>query len=456
MRILIVDDEYNIRELMRKYLGLEGMESDGAENGLSAQRYLREHIYDACLVDLRMPGMDGISLIRWIRQEGFRMPVIMISAHGEIHDAVTALKEGAQDYIVKPFDPEELTIRLRKLIESQQLRDLVETKIRSSEGIDDSLVGDSAPMRRIKEVIARIADSPATVLVTGESGTGKEVVARQIHAVSSLASGPFVAINIGGVPENLLESELFGYEKGAFTGAVGRKIGMFELASGGTLFLDEIGDMPLTLQVKMLRVLQERKITRLGGTSPLPINARIIAATNKNLEDMVHEGSFREDLFYRLNVVRIEIPPLRDRREDIPLLAGVILNKLNRQMGNRVEGLSTEAIEALKAHPFYGNVRELENILERAVIFADGPLIGTEVLDLRQGISRPAAEGSSSPQLPLFSAESAEPRSLKEMEVEAIIRSLHRWEGNRTRAAQELGISRRTLINKIAEYQLDL
>ena len=213
--------------------------------------------------------------------------------------------------------------------------------------------------------------------------------------------------------------------------------------------------MPLTLQVKMLRVLQERKITRLGGTSPLPINARIIAATNKNLEEMVHEGSFREDLFYRLNVVRIELPPLRDRREDIPLLAGVILNKLNRQMGNRVEGLSSEAIEALKAHPFYGNVRELENILERAVIFADSPLIGPQVLDLRQGISRPAAEGGNSTQLPLFS-DSTEPRSLKEMEVDAIIRALHRWEGNRTRAAQELGISRRTLINKIAEYQLDL
>ncbi|MDD3942893.1 MAG: sigma-54 dependent transcriptional regulator, partial [Sphaerochaetaceae bacterium] len=419
-------------------------------------RLLREHIYDACLIDLKMPGMDGISLIRWIRQEGFRMPIIMISAHGEIHDAVTALKEGAQDYIVKPFDPEELTIRLRKLIEAQQLRALVETKSRSNEGIDDSLVGDSPPMRRIKEVISRIADSPATVLITGESGTGKEVVARQIHSVSALASGPFVAINIGGVPENLLESELFGYEKGAFTGAVGRKIGMFELASGGTLFLDEIGDMPLTLQVKMLRVLQERKITRLGGTSPIPINARIISATNKNLEEMVREGSFREDLFYRLNVVRIELPPLRDRKEDIPLLAGVILNKLNRQMGNRVEGLSSEAIEALKTHPFYGNVRELENILERAVIFADGPLIGVDVLELRQSISRPGNETGGSTVIVVPSDGTAEPRSLKAMEIEAIVRALHRWEGNRTRAAEELGISRRTLINKIAEFQLDL
>lgn len=456
MRILIVDDEHNIRELMRKYLSLEGLDSDGAENGLSAQRLLREQHYDACLVDLRMPGMDGISLISWIRQEGFRMPVIMISAHGEIRDAVTALKEGAQDYIVKPFDPEELTIRLRKLMEAQQLKSLVETKTRSVEGLDEGLVGNAPSMHRIKEIIGRIADSPATVLVTGESGTGKEVVARQIHGVSAMSEGPFVAINIGGVPENLLESELFGYEKGAFTGAVSRKIGMFELASGGTLFLDEVGDMPLTLQVKMLRVLQERKITRLGGTSPMPINARIIAATNKNLEEMVHEGTFREDLFYRLNVVRIELPPLRERKEDIPLLAGVILNRLNRQMGHRIESLAPEAIDALKAHPFYGNVRELENILERAVIFADGPVIKADVLELRTSVSRPSNDGNISSGMYLATEDDGAVKSLKEMEVQAIIRALHRWEGNRTRAAEELGISRRTLINKIAEYHLDL
>ncbi len=456
MRILIVDDEPNIRELMRKYLHLEGLESDGAENGFSAQRLLREQHYDACLIDLRMPGMDGISLIRWIRQEGFRMPVIMISAHGEIRDAVTALKEGAQDYIVKPFDPEELTIRLRKLMEAQVLKSLVESKTRSTEGIDEGLVGNSLPMRKIKEIITKIADSPATVLVTGESGTGKEVVARQIHAVSKMHEGPFVAINIGGVPENLLESELFGYEKGAFTGAAGRKIGMFELASGGTLFLDEIGDMPLTLQVKMLRVLQDRKITRLGGTSPMPINARIIAATNKNLEEKVRDGSFREDLFYRLNVVRIELPPLRERREDIPLLAGVILNRLNRQMGHRVEGLAADAIEALRAHPFYGNVRELENILERAVIFADSPIIKASVLELRESVSRPGSDSVSQNVFLIASEDDKDAKSLKELEVEAIIRSLHRWEGNRTRAAEELGISRRTLINKIAEYKLDL
>ncbi|MFA5513684.1 MAG: sigma-54 dependent transcriptional regulator [Sphaerochaetaceae bacterium] len=453
MKILIVDDEINIRQLMGKYLSLENIGSDGAENGLSAQRLLRESPYDACLIDLKMPVMDGIELIKWIRQEGFRMPIIMISAHGEIKDAVLALKEGAQDYIVKPFDPEELTIKLRKLVEAQQLRDVVESRSRNIVPQQETLVGESQAIVKIREVIQKIANSNASVLITGESGTGKEVVARQIHAVSNLSAAPFVAINIGGVPENLLESELFGYEKGAFTSAVSRKIGMFELASGGTLFLDEIGDMSFSLQVKLLRVLQEKKITRLGGTDPIPINARIIAATNRNLGKRVQEGHFREDLYYRLNVVRIEIPPLRERKEDIAPLTAVILAQLNKQMGNKIEGMSSEALQNLKEHPFYGNVRELENILERAVIFADGPLLNIQDLDLRQSVF-PVLGGEAV--IPIPPVSEYGPKSLKEIETEAIIRALHRWEGNRTKAAQELGVSRRTLINKIAEYNLSL
>lgn len=453
MKVLIVDDEENIRVLMSRFFRLEGIDADGAENGLSAQRLVKESPYDALLVDLRMPGMDGLSLIKWLRAEGFRMPVIMVSAHGDIADAVSALKEGAQDYIVKPFDPEELTIRVKSLVEASQLKSLVEGE-RTQDSESGSFVGQSIPMKKIKEVIAKIAPSQATVLITGESGTGKEVVAREIHASSSVPTGPFVAINIGGVPENLLESELFGYEKGAFTGAVQRKNGMFELASGGTLFLDEIGDMPLSLQVKILRVLQERKITRLGGTTPMPINARIIAATNKNLEEMVQKGSFREDLFYRLNVVRLVLPPLRERKDDIPLLAASIIQKFNRSMGLKVTGFTPEALDALKDHQFYGNVRELENVLERALIFSDGTIIGIDDLDLRGSVSRP---GITAKVAPTVSAEtSGEAQSLRDMEKNAIIRALQRWEGNRTHAAEELGISRRTLISKIAEYGLEL
>ena len=453
MKILIVDDEPNIRALMHRYLQLDSIDSDCAENGLSAQRMLKEELYDALLIDLKMPGMDGLSLIEWIRAEGFRMPIIMVSAHGEISDAVSALKQGAQDYIVKPFNPEELVIRLKKLVDAQNLRNMVESESRST-SVDDKqiFVGESPSIRKIKDLINRIADTNSTVLITGESGTGKEVVARDIHASSPVQGGPFVAINIGGVPENLLESELFGYEKGAFTGAVARKTGMFELASGGTLFLDEIGDMPLSLQVKILRVLQDKRITRLGGTEPMPINARIIAATNKDVEHLVREGKFREDLFYRLNVVRINIPPLRERREDIPLLAAGILKRFNRQMGNKISGFTSDALSTLCDHDFFGNVRELENILERAVIFTNTSEIHAEDLDLRGSVSMRSHEKEKE-EVRMYSSDG---KSLKDVEMDAIIRALHRWEGNRTRSAKELGISRRTLINKIAENNLDL
>ena len=443
MKILICDDEENIRNVMKRFLSMEGIESDTAENGLSAERMLRDNAYDALLVDLRMPGLDGLSLIRWMKGEGFRMPVIMISAHGDITDAVTALKEGAADYIVKPFDPEELVIKIKNLVESTNMKNIVE-----GDRKETGFIGESVEMLHIRSIIQKIAPSGATALITGESGTGKEVVAREIHASSSVSDGPFIAINIGGVPENLLESELFGYEKGAFTGADKRKTGLFELASGGTLFLDEIGDMPLSLQVKILRVLQERKITRLGGTMQMPINARIVAATNKDLEAMVRESTFREDLFYRLNVVRIHIPPLRDRRSDIPLLAAHIVSRYNRQMGMRITGFTPDALEALKNHPFYGNVRELENVIERAMIFADSDTIDIDDIDLRASSVHQDEKKEINP-LP-------ETLTLRDAEKAAIIRSLQRWEGNRTHAAEELGISRRTLISKIHEYGIDL
>ena len=448
MKILIVDDETNIRDLMCRYMKVEGIDGVGAENAYSAQRILREEPFDGMLVDLKMPGMDGQQLVKWVRDEGFRMPIIMMSAHGEISDAVNALKSGVQDYIVKPFDPEEVIIKLKNLVEAQHFRTLQEMEERLPQG--RAFIGESLQIRKVKDMIGRIAQTNSSVLITGESGTGKEVVARTIHEQSPVSSGPFVAINIGGVPENLLESELFGYEKGAFTGAVGRKSGMFELANGGTLFLDEIGDMPLALQVKILRVLQERSITRLGGTEPMPINARIVCATNKDLEEMVREGKFREDLFFRLNVVRIHIPPLRERKDDIPLLAAWIIKKLNTNMGRHFSGLTPEAMEKLKNYDFYGNIRELENILERAAIFSDGDLITADNIELRGDVLRPKAE-------PVREASGYEEgMSLKEVERQVIEKALRRWEGNRTKAANELGITRRTLITKIEEYNLDI
>ncbi len=448
MKILIVDDETNIRDLMCRYLKIESIDGVGAENAFSAQRILRQEPFDGILVDLKMPGMDGLQFVRWVRDEGFRMPIIMMSAHGDIHDAVEALKHGVQDYIVKPFNPEEVVVKLKNLVEAQNFRTLQEMEERLPQ--ERAFIGDSVQIRKIKDTISRIAQSNSSVLITGESGTGKEVVARTIHEQSPVSSGPFVAINIGGVPENLLESELFGYEKGAFTGAVGRKSGMFELANGGTLFLDEIGDMPFSLQVKILRVLQEKSITRLGGTEPLPINARIVCATNKDLEQMVRDGKFREDLFFRLNVVRIHIPPLRERKDDIPLLVAWIVKKLNSNMGRHFSGLTPEAMEKLKNYDFYGNIRELENILERAAIFSDGDLITEDNIELRGDVLRPTKKADSE------ASAYSEAISLKEIEKIAIEKALRRWEGNRTKAANELGITRRTLITKIEEYDLDI
>ena len=448
MDILIIDDETNIRELMCRYMKIENINGVGVENAFAAQRILRERPFDGILVDLKMPGMDGLELVRWIRAEGFRMPVIMMSAHGDIRDAVDALKHGVQDYIVKPFNPEEVIIKIKNLVEAQNFRNLQEMEERLPR--EKAFIGESVQIRMIKDTVSRIAQTNTSVLITGESGTGKEVVARAIHVQSPVSKGPFVAINIGGVPENLLESELFGYEKGAFTGAVSRKAGMFELANGGTLFLDEIGDMPYALQVKILRVLQERSITRLGGTEPIPINARIVCATNKDLESLVREGKFREDLFFRLNVVRIHIPPLRERKDDIPLLAEWIIKKINSNMGRHYSGLTPEAMEKLKNYDFYGNIREMENILERAAIFSDGDLITEDNIELRGDVLRPARREEKE------GVSGTEGLSLKEIEKQTIEKALRRWEGNRTRAAKELGITRRTLITKIEEYDLDV
>jgi len=443
MTVLVVDDEKNLRESLKRYLEMEKYTVVTAENGLAAQKKLGEMPMNAVIADLKMPGMDGLELLGWIRERGPSVPVIMISAHGEVEDAVEAMKLGAEDYLVKPFEPEELVLRLKRVIEHNHLRQLFEMG-KQEKG---TIQGNAPAVEKIRRMALKIASTPSTVLITGESGTGKEVLARMIHSHSDRREAPFMAINIGGVPEALVESELFGHEKGAFTGASSLKKGLFELAATGTLFLDEIGEMPLHLQVKLLRVIQERRIQRLGGTDSIPIDVRIISATNRDLEEQIDQGAFREDLYYRLNVVHIPMPPLRERKEDIPLLAGAMLKDLNKKMGGKITAISPEGLKKLEEYFFPGNVRELENIIERAYIFTEGDTISAESIELpRRG----------NPVLPEDekNEEREEYFTLKEVEKTHIHRVLHRWEGNKTKAAEELGISRKTLFNKIKEYGL--
>jgi len=440
MKILVADDEKNIRDSLKILLKQDGFEVECAENGLSARRFLEDHDYDAAVIDLKMPGMTGLELLDWLQVNNFTIPVIMISAFGQVEDAVNALKMGAHDYIVKPFDPE---ILLQKL---DTLRDLISVSkhIRNEKLAlgEEYFQGNSPAMSRLQIRILRIAATDATVMITGESGVGKEVTARALHRASHKEDRPFVAVNIGAVPENLLESELFGHEKGSFTGADRRKSGLFEKAENGTLFLDEIGEMPLQLQVKMLRVLQDKVFKRLGGLEDIPIKARIVAATNRKLEEMVKKSLFREDLYYRLNVARLEIPPLRERIDDLPQLCGFLLKKLNKRMNMNIQSFSKTAWEALKSYDYPGNIRELENILERAMIFADDTELTEEDLELKFSAQ---AEVHQAKQIG---------RTLKDLERETILAALQRWEWNRSRAAKELGISRRTIISKIKEFEL--
>ena len=445
-RILVVDDEKNIRDSIVRFLSLEDIDAVPAENGNSARRLLEEEYFDGAVIDLRMPGMDGLELLTWINEEGRRVPAIMISAFGEISDAVEAMKAGARDYIVKPFDPEELVIRLKRIIEEEQRHATIEAGMKyADEGTlvpDDEGTGKKS--RELERIVRKVAATDSTVLVTGESGTGKEVTARRIHALSDRAGNPFVPINIGGIPETLLESELFGHEKGAFTGAHEKKRGMVEVAASGTLFLDETGDMPLHLQVKMLRFLQEKRIQRVGGTVSFPVDVRIIAATNRDLKTLIAENRFREDLYFRLAVITIDLMPLRERKEELPLLIGFFIERFNRQMRgprNRIQGISDEALSLLSGYNFPGNIRELANMIERAIILAEGDRLMPEDFDIPRDMEE--------------EKKLVKPGKLRDIERETILSALSRWEGNRTRAAEELGITRRTLFNKLKEYGIE-
>ena len=455
MRVLIVDDEKNIRESLKKYLGLEDIDSLGAESAEEALDFLEKESFDAVILDLKLPGMNGLEALEKIKQRGMLSPVIMISAHGQIPDAVAALKAGAGDYLVKPFDPAELIIKLRSLVENRRRESVIEAGKRSVP--ESALVGETPLMKRLSLQLGRIAAADVTVLITGESGTGKEVAAREIHSRSPNAADPFAAINIGGIHEGLMESELFGHEKGSFTGAVSRKQGLFELAGRGTIFLDEIGEMPAALQVKLLRVLQEKKIRRLGGNSDIPVNARIISATNQDLEAAVKTGRFREDLYYRLNVFRIILPPLRERKEDIPLLADHLLERLCRRMGRTRPVIAGGVLEKLISYSFPGNVRELDNILERALIYCSGNNIKEDDIDLHcQKEERSSPAGNAAPDAGTSGTVTSETSnaelSLGDIEKKAILDALARSNGNRTRAAEMLGLSRKTILNKLRSW----
>ncbi len=434
MRVLIVDDETNIRNSVAELCTAEGMDAATASNGLAAQKLLSEEHFDVLVLDIRMPGMDGLELLTWMKEDGPSVPTIMVSAYGDIQDAVGAMKLGATDYLVKPFDPDELLLRIRRAGEEQVIRRQVRAAATENELWESS----NASMQSIYQLATRVASADSTVLITGETGTGKEVVARYVHAHSRRSGGPFVPINLGGIPDQLLESELFGFEKGAFTGAERRKQGLFETAAGGTLFLDEIGEMPLHLQVKLLRVIQERRLQRLGGTTTIPIDARIVAATNRNLETRVKDSEFREDLYYRLNVIQLTLPPLRERPEDIAPLATHFIRRYRERTGSSVTGISGETIRRLQAYQFPGNVRELENLIERAMILAEDEELKPRDFPIGEPSTRPTRRGT-----------------LRDMEREAIVEALHRHEGHRQRAADELGITRRTLLNKIKDYELD-
>ncbi len=440
VRILIVDDEAVVRESLGNWFREEGYAVDVAGSGKETLQKLGEHAYDIFLIDIKMPGMDGLQLQRRIREINPEATIIIMTAYASVETAVEAMKQGAYDYIVKPFDPDHLEHVIRNAVERKHL---VAENIRLRTHLQETalfheIVGQSPAIQRVLEQIRLVAPSETTVLIRGESGTGKELVARAIHANSPRRYMPIVVVNCGALAEGIIESELFGHEKGAFTGAHYRRKGKFELADGGTLFLDEIGDISLKTQVDLLRVLEEKKICRVGGNTPIPVDFRLIAATNKNLEALVAEGRFREDLYYRINVFSITIPPLRERPEDIPLLAEHFRKKFAQSMNKPVLGISPAAMELLRKHDWPGNVRELQNAIERAVLVCRGREIQPEDLPLHVNEAREPAVG----------------KSLADMERQHIRRILQETNWNISQAARLLGIDRVTLYNKIKRYDL--
>jgi two-component system response regulator HydG len=437
--ILVVDDEPSMRTTLSILLKRKGYQVSLAESGAEALQMLARGGYDMVLTDLMMEGIDGIELLRRIKEADPHAEVLIFTAYGTIASAVEAMRLGAYDYIGKPFDEEELLLKVARALERRALVQEVQALRAELQG-QGRIVSASREMRAVLAMVDQVAPTEATVLIEGESGTGKELVARAIHKQSRRNTAPFIPINCSTFPDTLLESELFGYEKGAFTGADKGRKGLFEAADKGTLFLDEIGDMPRPLQGKLLRVLQEGEVRRLGSTQPIQVQVRIVNATNKRSEELVSEGILREDLFYRLNVVRIHIPPLRERPDDIILLAQHFLEIYSRKAQKGITGFAPDAIKAMLAHPWPGNVRELENAVERGIIICREASITTQ--DLSLGLILPPARSV------------AKGWTLKELERGYILNALERHGGNQAKAARELGIGRNTLWRRLKEYGL--
>jgi DNA-binding NtrC family response regulator len=436
-RILIVDDEEIVRESLSGWLEQEGYHVETAADGPTGLARLGDGVWSILLVDLKMPGMDGLQVLEAARKQQPDLSVVMITAYATVETAVKAIKLGASDYIVKPFDPEELSLLIQKIVAQQAVvreNVMLRKALRRSFEFHD-IVSVSPAMTKALELARVAAHTSSTLLILGPSGTGKELLARAVHAESPRRDERFVPVSCAALTDTLLESELFGHEKGAFTGAVGRRKGTFEAADRGTLFLDEIGDISPKLQLDLLRVLEDRRFCRVGGTEPVQVDVRVIAATNRDLKEAVASGAFREDLFYRLNVIPVTLPPLRERREDIPMLVDALLEQLSVTMKRSIDGVSHEAMALLMAYPFPGNVRELRNILERAMVVASGPFI--EAPDLN---------------LPVHAEPTGD--TLEAVEHHHIAKVLEQAGGNVSQAARVLEIDRVTLYNKIRKYHL--
>jgi len=457
-RILVVDDEESIREFFQIMLKREGYEVFTASNGLEGFDFLKKNPVDLIISDIQMPEMSGLELLTKVKEVDPEMVVLMITAFGSTEIAVEAMKRGAYDYIQKPFKIDEVKIVIRQALEKRSLR-IENQQLKKELGTKyafDNIIGGAPPMLRIYELVKRVANTKSSVLINGESGTGKELIARAIHYNGPLKDKPFVTVNCGAIPENLMESEMFGHKKGSFTGAIADKKGLFEVANTGTIFLDELGELPLTMQVKLLRVIQEGTFKRVGGTEDITVDVRVISATNKNLEQEVKAGRFREDLFYRMNVIQITCPPLRERKEDIPMLSGHFLDKFSKILGMNVKKISNEAMDVLKRYHYPGNVRELENIIERTVALEPGAVILPESLPKHMLEAREEAPGQVAPHaIQIDDAKGIELEKLTaDFERALLVKALEQTGGVKKKAAKLLNISFRSMRYRVDKYGL--